>query len=133
MNPCPIVPTPEKNLKQLIEEREQAILDALSTIGHLTAEELMDVTGIPPSAMYRMVNRLMKRKAIHVFDWKRPEGRGMVTRIFKAGRGMNRPRPEPIHIIDRNRKYRERNKVALSVRRSKNKSRFAGIWSGLMT
>lgn len=127
-----MAPTPEKNLKELIAEREQTVLAALQDDGDMSIEEISHITGIPISATYRIVMRLHKKQAIHVHKWKRPDGAGPMTRIYRAGPGTDRPKPPQTTAAERNRAYRKRRKAEISVRRSKERSIFNGPWGALM-
>ncbi len=125
-------PVPEKNLKALIAKRERNVIDTLKTTGDLSIDEVSQLTGLPKSTAYRTITRLHKKQEVHIRSWRRPDGRGNMIRVFRAGKGKDKDKPEMSTPADRSRAYRERHKALISLRRSKDKSRFAGVWAGAM-
>lgn len=112
----------------------EAVYAALDDIGPMSTAELMLFLDRKAAAMNDATRRLRMRKMVHITRWERqPDGhKGAMIPIYAAGDAEDAPKPKPLDVKQRNKRYRKRHAVAISIRRYGDARNSVGMWSGLL-
>jgi len=82
------------------------ILGELKDNGPYTIEELSEVTGIHQKTVTRHVREVWALDIIYICEWCR--NYRMPVPVFKWGRGIDRPQPDPYTDAEKAKRQRER-------------------------
>lgn len=108
------------------------ILDALRHIGPMTMVEVTHHLGRERVSVFKAMRRLQAERLVYIKEWKRPERQGSRSPIYALGNRPDAKEPPPLTTSERERRYRERNRARISVRRYASRSTLVGMWAGLL-
>ena len=111
---------------------QQNILDAIKEMGPMGVTELSEYLDLHRVTVGKSVRALREYKKLYISGYQRQDGggRGWYTVLYSIGNKQDRPKPKGLTPTERSRRYRERNKAIIALRRAKVKTQ-ATPWSGL--
>jgi len=104
----------------------------LKSMGPLSAAEIIAETGLTFDSVHKLLPRMKARKMVHVGDWTRKHTRNGWAKVWKAGHGVDKPKPAPMTAVEASRAYRERHPVRVNLARFGKTGRFANPFQGLI-
>jgi predicted ArsR family transcriptional regulator len=112
----------------------ESITAALQKHGPLTSAELQGILGIGQPAISRSIRYLRKHEKVRIKEWLACIGRGKCAPVYMLASEPFRadaPYPKALTAKEINKRYREKHKVLLSLRRYGAASKSVGMWAGL--
>lgn len=111
---------------------EQSVLNAIRELGPMGTTELAQHLDLHRQTVVQTMRRLRDKKRVYISGYQRQDGggRGWYTVLYSIGNKQDRPKPKGLTPTERSRRYRERNKAIIALRRAKVKTQ-ATPWTGL--
>jgi hypothetical protein len=113
----------------------EALFEYLRDLGPMSAKELMELTKRSRRAIWDSLVILRNAKRIHICRYDRQEDgvAGRCIPIYKVGNKPDCPKLERVSVLERDRKYRKRNKAVISAKkRAVATGGVAHVWGGLL-
>jgi predicted ArsR family transcriptional regulator len=102
--------------------------------GPASSQELAAQMGICLPQTNRQLRVLRDRKLVRINRYVRQEApyRGTPTPYYALGKSADVPMPAPLGPEERNKRYRARNALRISVKRYPHHHASKGVWAGLL-
>lgn len=115
--------------------KTEELFEYLRDLGPMSARELTQVTGRTRRAIWDSLTLLRDAKRIYICRYEHQEDgvAGRCSPIYKIGNLPDCKMPQRKSTLERDRKYRLRNKAVLQARqRARRSGEPANVWSGLL-
>lgn len=82
----------------------------------VSRDEIVEETGLHPNTVREYTRELKRARVIRIADWQADAKGAMTVCLFRVGSAKDAPKPAPKSAVERQQKYREKQRQIAMIR-----------------